>query len=698
MKKISIAFLFLQNTFSVILLFLLIIIFLNISAQAKPYQNYKLNVPKKIEIFIDKKGIKNYYLTLGKIIEEKRNIEKKDKKKYDVNLTFNDGVKKELNAKMNITGDFTDHIEPALTYSSLKIKLKDGNISNITRFKLLLPETRHGRADILWSLLMEELGFPTLHREIINVSLNGTEYKAIFEESPGKEFLERWGIKESPIIEFDEKELWYKRNNYDANQNPSHIGTKVVNGTFLKNNLAYKITNEALFNPIIQKTFGEFPNINLWQKDLYLYLNKKYGGHGLITHNLSFIYDHFYKVYYPLYGEGLLRVPKCEIKINQSFIGKNLEIINKFEDRVKSKIKKDELCFLKDIFEEIKLDYKIDNIEYTDPEVDSTKIEMVANFKKKNSFYRFDEASKSPYKCPHDTQKLIDCDLINDKNKKNYFKGDFDTKKDNKYKPFPIFFKIKKYKKRFIKKLVKKDIELNIDSDENKYFYISKNTLNLKITLLGNKKGNIILIGNLNPNININLLDNRLLSIKESNENYVTGCLTFLDSIFNGGSIYASNAKCEDAINIIRSTGTINEIRIMNSSSDALDLDFSKLNIKNINIENAVNDCSDFSYGKYQIDIATLKNCGDKSVSVGEKSILKIKNLIVKKTFIGIASKDSSNIFLEEGKIFDNKSYCLSAYKKKQEFNGGTITYKTLFCDNPLFYSDKTSNIINYEK
>tara|TARA_B110000027_G_scaffold116387_1_gene127078 strand:+ start:745 stop:2841 length:2097 start_codon:yes stop_codon:yes gene_type:complete len=698
MKKILIAFLFLQNRFSIVLFFLLIIVSLNFSAQAKPNQIFKPSIPKKIEIFINKNGIKNYYLTLGKIIEERKNIEKKDKKKYDVNIIFNDGIKKELNAKINITGDFTDHIKPALTHSSLKIKLENGNIGNITRFKLLLPETRHGRADILWSLLMEELGFPTLHREIINVSLNGTEYKAIFEESPGKEFLERWGIKESPIIEFDEKEMWYKRNNYSLNQNPSHIGTKIVNGTFLKNDLAYKITNEALFNPIIQKTFSEFPNINLWQKDLYLYLNKKYGSHGLITHNLTFIYDHYYKVYYPLYGEGLLRVPKCEIKTNQSFVSKNLEIINKFEDRVKSKIKKDELCFLKDIFEEIKLDYKIDNIKYTDPEVDSTKIEMVANFKKENSFYRFDEASKLAYKCPHDTQKLIDCDLINDKNKKDYFKGDFDTKKDNKYKPFPIFFKIKKYKKRFIKKLVKKDIELNIDSDENKYFYISKNTLNLNIRLSGNKKGNIILIGNFNPNININLIDNRLLSFKDSSENYVTGCLTFLDSNFNGGSIYASDAKCEDAINIIRSTGTIDKIKIMNASSDALDLDFSKLNIKNINIKNAVNDCSDFSYGKYQIEIATLKNCGDKSVSVGEKSNLKIKNLIANNTFIGIASKDSSNIFLEEGKIFNNKSYCLSTYKKKQEFDGGTLIYKTLFCDNPLFYSDKTSNIINYEK
>ena len=698
MKKILTAFLFLQNTFKIVLFFLLIIVFLNISAQAKPNQIFKPSVPKKIEIFINKNGIKNYYLTLGKIIEERRNIEKKDKKKYDVNIIFNDGIKKELNAKINITGDFTDHITPALTHSSLQIKLEDGNVGNITRFKLLLLETRHGRADILWSLLMEKLGFPTLHREIINVSLNGTEYKAIFEESPGKEFLERWGIKESPIIEFDEKELWYKRNNYDANQNPSHIGTKIVNGAFLKKNLAYKITNEALFNPIVQKTFSEFPNINLWQKDLYLYLNKKYAGHGLITHNLSFIYDHFYKIYYPLYGEGLLRFPKCEMKINQSFISKNLEIINKFEDRVKSKIKKDELCFLKDIFEEIKLDYKIDVIKFVDPEIDSTKIEMVANFKKENIFYRFDEATQSPYKCPYDSQKLIDCNLINNKDKKNYFKGDFDTKKNNRYKPFPIFFKIEKYEKRFIKKLFKKDIELNINSDENKYFYITKNTLNLDIKLFGNKKGNVILIGNFNPNIKINLIDNRSLSIEESRENFVTGCLTFLDSNFNGGSIFANDAKCEDAINIIRSTGIINKIEIMNASSDALDLDFSKLNIKNINIENALNDCSDFSYGKYQVELAILKNCGDKSVSVGEKSNLKLKNLIVKNTLTGIASKDSSNIFLEEGKIFNNKSNCLSAYKKKQEFDGGTLIYKTLYCDNPLFYNDKISNILNYEK
>ena len=66
---------------------------------------------------------------------------------------------------------------------------------------------------------------------------------------------------------------------------------------------------------------------------------------------------------------------------------------------------------------------------------------MVANFKKENIFYRFDEVTQSAYKCPYDTQKLIDCDLINNKNKKDYFKGDFDTKKNNRYKPFPIFLK-----------------------------------------------------------------------------------------------------------------------------------------------------------------------------------------------------------------------------------------------------------------
>ena len=61
-----------------------------------------------------------------------------------------------------------------------------------------------------WSLLMETLGFPTPYKKIVTVNLLGTEYSAIFEESIEKEFIERWGFRESPIISIDERQLMEK--------------------------------------------------------------------------------------------------------------------------------------------------------------------------------------------------------------------------------------------------------------------------------------------------------------------------------------------------------------------------------------------------------------------------------------------------------------------------------------------------------
>ena len=48
---------------------------------------------------------------------------------------------------------------------------------------------------------------------------------------------------------------------------------------------------------------------------------------------------------------------------------------------------------------------------------------------------------------------------------------------------------------------------------------------------------------------------------------------------------------------------------------------------------------------------------------------------------IGIASKDSSIVKLNEG-FFSNLNTCLSAYNKKQEFNGGYIYAKKIECKN----------------
>ena len=111
---------------------------------------------------------------------------------------------------------------------------------------------------------------------------------------------------------------------------------------------------------------------------------------------------------------------------------------------------------------------------------------------------------------------------------------------------------------------------------------------------------------------------------------------------FYNVEIKGDKGACEDTINLINSIGEINEIEITNAFSDALDLDFSKVDINKVMINKSNNDCADFSFGNYNIEKFNLNNCGDKALSVGERSILNTSEIIIKNSKMGIASKDGS--------------------------------------------------------
>lgn len=171
----------------------------------------------------------------------------------------------------------------------------------------------------------------------------------------------------------------------------------------------------------------------------------------------------------------------------------------------------------------------------------------------------------------------------------------------------------------------------------------------------------------------------------------LTGCLNFYDLIIEKTKINIENSNCEDAINLVRVKGTIDSISINNSLLDALDSDFSEINVKNLSVVNAGNDCLDFSYGKIYLKVIDLSICGDKGISVGEKTILRFDRTDIKNTNIGIASKDFSEIYGKKASIEDTKT-CLAAYKKKQEFSGGYIKIDKLDCINSIRNIDNDSN------
>ena len=177
------------------------------------------------------------------------------------------------------------------------------------------------------------------------------------------------------------------------------------------------------------------------------------------------------------------------------------------------------------------------------------------------------------------------------------------------------------------------------------------------------------------------------------NHRGLTGCLSFINVNFNNINLNANNSSCEDTINFVNASGYVNNISIQNSFSDAFDADFSNLKIENLEISSAINDCTDFSAGNYELINLKLSKCGDKAVSIGEKSNVKIKDINITEADIGIATKDSSILSLKNAQLNDLRT-CISAYNKKQEFNGGLVLIDNINCNK----FSKNLSLINYQK
>jgi hypothetical protein len=192
-----------------------------------------------------------------------------------------------------------------------------------------------------------------------------------------------------------------------------------------------------------------------------------------------------------------------------------------------------------------------------------------------------------------------------------------------------------------------------------------------------------------------NLSEEKSNEYEFDNKFNLTGCLTIIDSLLNNVNISAENFNCEDTVNFIRSSGSLNNIQIKNSISDAVDADFSTLKFNFISIENAKNDCLDFSFGTYEVKNANLQNCEDKAISVGEKSKAILGKIEIQKSKTGIAAKDSSEVHVDNVNM-KNVKVCLYVGKKKQEFNSAFLKVNNLKCESyhNKFLKDKESVLV----
>lgn len=153
----------------------------------------------------------------------------------------------------------------------------------------------------------------------------------------------------------------------------------------------------------------------------------------------------------------------------------------------------------------------------------------------------------------------------------------------------------------------------------------------------------------------------------------LTGGLNFINSNVDISNIKIENSFSEDAINIVNSQFKISFSEFNHSISDGLDIDYGRGEIINTNFYNIKGDAIDFSGSEVDLKNIIADNVFDKAISAGEKTKLKIDDLRISSSGIGIASKDSSEVYASNIKITNCRISDFAVFQKKKYFAGGFL-------------------------
>ena len=714
-----------------------------------------LNEINAIEVKVNdyRKWTKN---TLEAFISKDTSITSKYKKKFSavVNVRYSFGECSHK-ARVRLHGDWKDHInfeKGGKLNQSIDVSLQEGSIANIIKFKLLLPITRRYENEIILTKLLRITDFVAPRTSLVPVIINGTSSVMLFQEKAAKELIEGMDRREGPLFEGDERFLFNNFN--DLNTSASHLDlenisfSKITNDNWASSNYVSSFISLNSFSQL-QKTYMTYGRdlenyildwkilshnnkrlVNKWA--IYeMLLFAANSSHALIPHNRKFFYNSLESGFEPVYFDGNPREIDTKWIRQMPDFSKYHYLENKHFETLYQIIKSlDPEVFAEQMEGNL---YK-PSTEKTKAIINNLLIKILRlqeefnnltnihrTFKKPDESISIKKSFKDSINKSIPNSQIINIENSTSDKNLTYFPATICLANENSCKKYPVkIFEIGKMLER--KKLSNLEIdapffiappilnqqmtktkifldgEIKVKSSIDTVLNFNIKTKTLIIELLTHKDWALIEKSDLEA-ITIKLLskinyEEAKLSPVRINQFGLTGCLTFYKSSFNNTKILANtkNTNCEDIINIMNSSGDIQNLKILNASADGLDLDFSDINIENVSILNAKNDCADFSQGNYKIGSGIFKNCGDKAISVGEKSTFLAQDLQITSANVGISSKDSSISNVSFLKVNEG-TICAEAFQKKQEFFGSNLKISNLKCNSKIFNQDTNSFI-----
>jgi hypothetical protein len=683
--------------------------------------------------FNQEKFFKSMLIKANDSSNEKR-LRWSDYKKISIGLK---GTECKFKGQYRLTGDGLDHFgELGELRHSIKIKLKNDNIGGIVKFKLLVPKTRGSDVEVLNTLLMKKLGFMAPRTALVKVQIEGETVEALFQEDITKELVEESGVHDGLLFEGDESlgigSLFTIPRVTNEKLLSSFVNSRIGLSVFRKLNAAYLQTgvlSKAMYPELLSHlydpplAFDDMRSVFTTNIAKFYLLNFAiYAEHGLSQDDSRFVYDPIIRRLRPIYydgwstlrdGSSLQKVPFIFdelqrvnlvselLKIDKRLFfdeAKNLGVslnFDKVDDYLRTTVKnvksiKTSRNYLKaqkakkELSKEQIITAFHDSLKSRVPEKLSSQIDKITFYWRLNHDTKIEcKLENSIPKCyseqvnSHEEPSL---DISFDESIKNgvymsgfeNFSSSYEELERHSFKEIPS---------------VAIDISPNIIPRIN----VSNRTILFDSINNGKLDGQIIFHGGKLENWKIILSDGLKLGYSKiaeerKSKNGYTGCITFNDLELLNIELFVENTQCEDAVHFVRVKGSIKNITVKNSRSDAIDADFSNLRFKNVVVEDALNDCLDFSAGSYDIEKGSLTRCADKAVSLGEKGFVSLNNTQIFASRIGLVSKDSSDLRVNNIRV-ENTDICSMAYRKKREFAGALILGSRVECNGSTLYA-----------
>jgi hypothetical protein len=183
----------------------------------------------------------------------------------------------------------------------------------------------------------------------------------------------------------------------------------------------------------------------------------------------------------------------------------------------------------------------------------------------------------------------------------------------------------------------------------------------------------ILVIKANNKSIIDNVFFDKLSSPSIISNQSSSGAINFYESdVEISNSKFSNNLRGDDYLNIIRSNFLMENNIFENTNGDSVDIDFSNGTIKDSVFNLSINDAIDFSGSKVDISNVKIVYAGDKAISSGEESEIRINNMLIMNSKMGLVSKDKSKIYADDVNILET-DIAIAAYIKKSEYGPATI-------------------------